>query len=240
MIMKFDPTLCVTEIRTNRQNEGGTGFFYKKYDELYLITNRHVIVDEKENYKPNEIYLRVYRNHPIRLYDEKGNPIWFIHPKFEFDENKEPIPDVVAIPLKTTENWKNIRYFSSNELPPKKDFENLYIPSSESLDVVGYDYYTPGVKFHSVWLNTKYGESYQNKPQFLVKGKLYPGCSGSPVLSLSTHLKYSTNFLKPPVLLGIYGGPLRILSSVYIEESDLNIVWYSWLIEEILTSKKRE
>ena len=35
-----------------------SGFFYRHSDaELYLITNRHVVIDEEEHYRPDEIRL---------------------------------------------------------------------------------------------------------------------------------------------------------------------------------------
>ena len=36
-------------------NATATGFFYNYKEKLYLITNRHVIIDEYDGYYPDEI-----------------------------------------------------------------------------------------------------------------------------------------------------------------------------------------
>jgi hypothetical protein len=78
----------------------GTGFFYSNPSkQIFLITNRHVIRDEKNGKFPNLVKLslhtdpndlRVNRNFDIPLYDKLANPVW-----------KEPTPfaDLVAIPI---------------------------------------------------------------------------------------------------------------------------------------------
>ncbi|HZB15693.1 MAG TPA: hypothetical protein VE445_00895 [Nitrososphaeraceae archaeon] len=40
----------------------GTGFFFMNDQKLFLITNRHVIINETENYVPNVIRTRIHTN----------------------------------------------------------------------------------------------------------------------------------------------------------------------------------
>jgi uncharacterized protein YjiK len=65
---------AVTRITTHHYNDDrninpttiktATGFFYNNLENnlLFLITNRHVVVDEGKNYHPNAIILRLHTN----------------------------------------------------------------------------------------------------------------------------------------------------------------------------------
>ena len=71
-----------------------TGFFYQHTvqqmkREAYLITNRHVAIDEERSLYPNVFkilihnsidMLRSVREVEISLYDENMNPLWYEHP----------------------------------------------------------------------------------------------------------------------------------------------------------------
>jgi hypothetical protein len=39
-----------------------TGFFFKSEDSSYLITNRHVIIDEEDSFFPNKIRIIIHDN----------------------------------------------------------------------------------------------------------------------------------------------------------------------------------
>ncbi len=79
-------TLFLTVARISTYDDGtgtvlknGTGFFYSNpKDDLFLITNRHVIIDESSWYIPNVVRLSLHTNrdnlkendiYDIRLYD---------------------------------------------------------------------------------------------------------------------------------------------------------------------------
>lgn len=40
----------------------GTGFFYDRGDNLFLVTNRHVVRDDPSGYVPEMLRLRLHRN----------------------------------------------------------------------------------------------------------------------------------------------------------------------------------
>ena len=100
----------------------GTGFFYLNPNkQLFLITNRHLIRDEKKRYIPNGVWLLLHadqkdlsvnRNYDIPLY--KGvKPLW-IEPK--------PFVDVVANPLDVKDFQREgfvLKSFSDANLLPK-------------------------------------------------------------------------------------------------------------------------
>src|SRR5262249_25117093 len=79
----------------------GTGFFYKNISKnsMFLITNRHVIRDEKKDHIPNVVRIRLHTDpsdmskncdYDIHLYN-LIKPIW---------RNPNPVQaDIVAIPI---------------------------------------------------------------------------------------------------------------------------------------------
>ncbi len=56
-----DLVATVTQIRCLKQDVRigvASGFFYTLADRLYLITNRHVVIKEDDDYFPDELQLR--------------------------------------------------------------------------------------------------------------------------------------------------------------------------------------
>jgi len=39
-----------------------TGFFFEYAEGLYFVTNRHVVIDEEDEYFPDELLLRLHTN----------------------------------------------------------------------------------------------------------------------------------------------------------------------------------
>ena len=63
-----------------------TGFFYCHENKFYLITNRHVAVEEEEGYFPNIFKIIIHNSRTMQrsireielpLYDEYMNPVWY-------------------------------------------------------------------------------------------------------------------------------------------------------------------
>lgn len=195
-IRDIDPLfLAVARISTyDDPNTGkvwdyGTGFFYTNPGkQLFLITNRHVIRDEKINppYIPNVVRLslhanpndlRVNHDYDIPLYN-KAKPLW-----------KEPTPfaDVVAIPIDVEEFKRQgffiLRAFSDSYLLPP----DLRLHIGEDILVMGFPLgqYYDSVNNLPVVRNgivaSAYPVPFKGQPYFLIDARLHQGTSGSPV-----------------------------------------------------------
>lgn len=104
--------LTLVRYKIGDEQKTATGFFYKYdpglykfYDEgypdhsqVYLITNKHVLIDGGVIAQDFQIYLRDWKNptecipHRIKLLEDDGEKIWFEHPT-----NDEA--DLAVIPL---------------------------------------------------------------------------------------------------------------------------------------------
>ena len=235
-------TLIQTEctgLALNPSNLGSaTGFFYRSGKNQYLITNRHVVIDEKKSRYPDSIILRVHtsdvdatqnRDVRISLYDTKKLPIWLEHPILG------KTVDVVAIEvtpyLKETEA---IYFLSQNDFKPS----NLLIGVGDSVLIMGYP-----MKFYDEKNNiaitksgtvaSPYDIGFSGQPYFLIDANLQNGTSGSPVILPASGIRRfssdnvpkadSTGF--PPYLIGIHSGGNSL---------GLNQVWYPSLINDII------
>ena len=61
-----DPILLsIAQISTfvqNQERTNATGFFFKRDERLYLITSRHVVIDENNNHFPDRIQIKLFTN----------------------------------------------------------------------------------------------------------------------------------------------------------------------------------
>jgi len=190
----------------------GTGFFYTNdRDELFLITNRHVVRNEDNKHFPTFLRLRLHtdatdyrrnREYDVPLYN-KAIPLW-----------KEPMPfaDVVAIRLDVKYFEQNFLYrsFRSNNLLP----DDVTIRMGEDVLVIGYplgefyDYLYNLPVIRAGIISSAYPVPYRGNPYFLVDSKLHKGTSGSPVVTKFKNVwedkDGNIQFGKaPPYLLGI-------------------------------------
>ncbi len=234
-------------------NHYATGFFYEHAEGLYIITNRHVVIDEDDDYHPDELFLKLHTNpnnirengiYKIPLYDS-GKPVWYEHPM-------GAKIDLVAIWLDTEIKSRfTIRPFNMNDLAPS----SIEFPIGQDLLVMGYpkgyyDNFNNLPLVRDALVSSVYGVDFGGNPYFLIDSRLHEGMSGSPVLTTQSNMTHGVDGS-----LHISGGAGRIYligvnsagvytqltkendesKEVYEEPLGLNIVWYAKLIPEIIT-----
>lgn len=249
--INLDPWMASVTVIENKSNGlasqacnlgSATGFFYQKGNSRYLITNRHVVVNEQNCFYPDSLVLRVHlntgnisqnRNFEIPLYNVTRQPLWLEHPTFGRNV------DVVAIKIDNYIQPNDlITFLSAANIMPSNVILNLGDP----VLVMGYPmtfydtvHNLPITK--SGTIASPYGVPFMGKPHFLIDANLQPGTSGSPViLPSSTFRRFSGGQtgigigVHPPHLIGINSGEYFV-NSVTL---GLHITWYASLIEEII------
>lgn len=227
-----------------------TGFFVQKGDNIFLITNRHVVtgrnnetnecLDKKRAAIPNKLniwipYLEnnsyIWKDKKFNLYDADDNPIWLEHPVYKNDV------DVVAIELGELDATTLV--YSLNHEYKTIVTENVYI--------IGYPFgfnVNPNEGKYAIWssasvasdpdLNLNINE--KQLPAFLVDAKTREGQSGSPVIYYS-----SSGVDRQNDCIAGYGFPITheigIYSSRINKDSDLGYVWKWSLIGDIINQK---
>ena len=236
-------------LKQGQRNSVATGFFYVHKDNLYLITNRHVVISEVDNYFPDEIQLRLHMtpsdlsqnaDYLVPLYDRNANPLWLQHPQY----GKEV--DVVALPMDKDQISSRffVKAFSESDHIP----QDMDISIGEDVIVMGYP-----LGFHDALHNlpivrnalmaTVYPVPFGGMPAVLIDARLHRGTSGSPVLTKASNIirriDGSTSFMDKAVqyLVGVQSGAWdsKNRDPKIDEPLGLNLVWFASLIPEIIT-----
>lgn len=229
----------------NKPSEHGSGFFYNYNGDTFLITNRHVIEHSQEQPDSVDIWFRDYNDienaHRVSvdLYED-GFPRWLIHPGF-------PNADVTAIPLNQRLSHINDDNYKTGSLALSSDVfaePDLLIRSGTGARVFGYPsgYIDKESLFpvaRSGMIASPYGGWFNDRPEFLVDGRMGPGMSGSPVFTERTghfekvgqgaHVAAPSTFL-----IGIHAGDYRSPDNQTESNLNLNHVWYAEIIESLL------
>jgi hypothetical protein len=227
------PILAMVKGERMRSSKLGsaTGFFYCHEGKLYLITNRHVAVEEDEGYFPNTFKIKIHDSNTIQrsireielpLYDENMNPVWH-----EYMHDREV--DIIALSVDEYLNERDVIWrWSKDDFPSPSE---VLVKSSE-ISIIGYplEFYDDVHNFpitRSASIASPYGVAFKNKKYFLIDANLHKGISGSPVIIPRSRVRKG----KPiHALLGILSAR---------ERAELGVVWYPQLIEEIVVEENR-
>lgn len=218
-----------------------SGFFFCHNGTKYLVTNRHVVVDENDGYRPDSLTIKLHSNRanpkenvivPIALYDKNNQQLWLEHPNQAILQC-----DVVLVPLLQNNISSALMNFMTVANIPNK---NIGIQPFSDVVVVGYP-----LGFHDELNNlpiyrqgmiaSPYPSMFEDKPYFLIDAKLHSGSSGSAVLNSPHNLltRGVTGFhSNNAIVFGIFSADF----SIGDDPLGLNIVWYSYLLPEIATA----
>ncbi len=281
--MTLDDKFNTISTRTITSFQGktsqGSGFFYQEEGDkdpnakkgewilirnLWLITNKHVLLsrDHEGSYQIPDSFTFHYRK-------KNGSTIEWFPVTLNKNEIKKrskihmnDIVDIIAIEILDTQTElikKNqiIRnsVITEENLPGKS---KINIEVSDETIILSYPkgFYDqlnlfPIVK--SGIIASKWGAHFNGHPYFLIDAKLFPGSSGSLVISHPTNQilyqgKILTSQEKQFVFLGVFSGepfkqsqPIDFDDMTIIRKEGFNvgIVWYSNLVEEIIKKGKK-
>ncbi|HEV2192542.1 MAG TPA: serine protease [Nitrosopumilaceae archaeon] len=249
----------------------GSGFFYEKLGKpweehpdvrdiegTWVVTNRHVLlpriggkefVPESFTFNLRKIENGVIVWDPITLDKDELLKRAKLHPNKNVDVAVVDIQDLLN---KRGENKVDIRWHavSKDDLPQNN---RSTIEVSDDIVAIGYPrgFYDEVNVFPIVKSGTiasRWGSNFNGKPYFLIDAKLFPGSSGSIVLTKPKDVYVKDGKLqhtdeKKFSFLGIYSGE-PFLKEPPIESDEMTIilkptfnvgiVWYGYLVEEIL------
>jgi len=252
-IDQFSLTTAPIEQHFNETKLGvATGFVWQVGDQLYLVTNWHVVTCQRfptgENLHPQGGRPNVLRAHfnirtqnfgkkrfDIAIRDGDNKPLWLIRPGRNVD--------IVVIPLPIDPNDPVVNLHPINKLTTT----DLGIFIGLDVFVLGYPFglLPPG---YPVW---KRG-SIASEPDLvrmtydylLVDTASRPGMSGGPVIlrSLSNHIMEDGS--NRPLdstprtrFIGVYSGRMHTNDK---EDAQIGLVWHPSFIEEIIAANTRD
>jgi len=240
----------ITAIKLDKRRQA-TAFFFEYGDKIYLITNRHVVIDEETGWEADSVKLLLHTDKRdiskvnvcvIALHGESSQPLWKEHPVLR----KEA--DIVAIPLFDKEDTEGflLSAFSKDNYVTEEDI--VYV--GEDVIILGfplgyYDYHYSLPIFRKGIIASFYPVYFNTEPFFYVDARLHSGMSGSPVMFQPGRARSTvrggldTGTIGNIYLLGLNSRTvdIRARDPEKDEPLGLNEVVYSELILEIIKTE---
>ena len=229
----------------SRPLTNASGFFYLHDEFLYLVTARHVVIDEEVHHRPDRLQLSLHSDAAdlqrrtdvaIPLYLD-GVPQWYQHPQYGSGV------DVVAVAINDPHvlSAHDVSTFCCDDILSRDEA----LPLGQNVLILGFP-----LGFHdtvnnlpivrSATIASSFSHPFKGEPYFLTDARLHRGMSGSPVVAKS--LDRSRGFDKHLPnwrLLGVHSSSLDVSDRDpnQDERLALNTTWYASLIQEMLPTK---
>ena len=238
--------LVATKIGTFELDRGltnATGFFFQRGDRLFLVTSRHVVIDEPSKHHPNRIEIELHTDAAdlgkstglsVLLFED-GKSVWrqgsdaggeIDVAVIEID--RSALPAGTVLHAFTPEHLVDTR--SPKGAGPAVGHSGVEVGSS--LLVVGFPlgfhdtlHHLPVVR--QAVLATAFGLRFQGHGHFLTDARTHRGTSGAPVVMRDTGAGPGTAL--PWKLLGVHSGRLDMNTRDLAQDESLglNIAWYA-------------
>ncbi len=228
--------LAVTRVSTwfgSQLLTGATGFYFERDGRLFLVSNRHVVLDEASGHRPDrvEIELHVDANDvaqtaqfSIPLYRDDV-PLWR-----ECADGAGSI-DVIALELERAALPVSLANHAFSPAHLVADLDQFEV--GNSVVIAGFP-----LGFHDTFhhlpvarqavIASAFGIRFQGHGYFLTDARMHRGTSGAPVVArLATSGNGRADL--PWALLGIHAARMEASSrdATQDERLDLNCAWYA-------------
>ena len=229
----------IIQLKSGEEIGTATGFFYTNTNNIYLVTNKHVVKNPDSQIQPDTLRLILHcdpknpRNnadYDIPLYSKTEIPLWKEHP-MHVDA------DIVVIELDNDIKTYFVKAWSKKDFLPEK----FILGIGEDVFVMGYprafhDSVHNLPIFRNAMIASSYGVPFNNQPYFLIDANMHKGTSGSPIITKPKNTWQTTDGNTALVsgnhyyILGINSGSF----SIDDEKLGLSVIWYIHLVEEII------
>lgn len=223
----------VSTFEQQRLLTNASGFFFERDERLFLVTSRHVMIDEPSKHFPDRIEIELHidpdnlarsTGFSIPLYRD-GKSIW----RQGLDAAGEIDVAVIEIEREALPEMTVYRAFTPNNLLGALDRAEI----GSSLLVVGFPlgfhdtlHHMPVVR--QAALASSFGLRFQGEGYFLTDARTHRGTSGAPVV-MRAHGQESEAYELPWKLLGVHSARVDIgTRDLEVDEAlGLNCAWYA-------------
>ncbi|MDP2074780.1 serine protease [Hydrogenophaga sp.] len=223
-----------------------SGFFFERDDRLFLVTSRHVVIDEDTKHFPDRLEIELHLDasnltrstgFSMLLYDE-GEAVW----RQGSDSGGDIDVAVIELDRSALPDESVIRAFSPAHLPTSFD----EVHPGESLLVVGFPlgfhdalHHLPVLR-HAV-IASPYGIRFQGNGYFLTDARTHRGTSGAAVVMRDSSPE-ARNAALPWKLLGVHSARMDMgdRDLVLDESLGLNCAWYADILLTLTKPRKSD
>jgi len=228
--------LAVTRVSTlsgEKPLTNATGFFFARDEHLFLVTSRHVVLDEASSHRPDRLEIDLHTDpknvaattqFSIPLYREE-RPLWR-----QGDDAGGTI-DIAVLEIERAA-LPELRLLST--FTPAHLVEQLdRIEVGTQVLIVGFPLGFHDTLHHlpvarQAVIASAFGIRFQGQGYFLTDGQLHRGTSGAPVVTrVSAHRSGRGDL--PWMLLGVHAARMDVTSrdAEQDERLNLNCAWYA-------------
>jgi hypothetical protein len=228
--------LAAARIATFDNDRGLTnasGFFFERGERLFLVTSRHVLIDEASGHHPNRIEIELHTDADdlgrstglSMLLFQDGQSVW----RQGLDTAGEIDVAVIEIDRGALPHGVVMAAFDPGHLALASGGG---VAVGSSLLIVGFPlgfhdtlHHLPVVR--QAVLATAFGLRFQGLGHFLTDARTHRGTSGAPVVMRDTAATAGTAL--PWKLLGVHSGRLDMNTRDLVQDESLglNIAWYA-------------
>ena len=223
----------ISTFEQQRQLTNASGLFFERDGRLFLVTSRHVVIDEPSTHFPDRIEIELHTDpdnlaestgFSIPLYRD-GRSLW----RQGLDSAGEIDVAVIEIETAALPDRTVFRAFTPNHIPGQLDKVEI----GSSLLVVGFPlgfhdalHHMPVVR-HAI-MASSFGLRFQGKGYFLTDARTHRGTSGAPVVMRAAERNPLLGDL-PWLLLGVHSARLDVgTRDLELDEAlGLNCAWYA-------------
>ncbi|HEV2328614.1 MAG TPA: trypsin-like peptidase domain-containing protein [Verrucomicrobiae bacterium] len=232
--------LTTTRVSTfdgNRPLTGASGFFFEREDRLFLVTSRHVLLDEPSKHFPDRIEIELHTDIKnltrsiglsVLLYKE-GKSIWR-HGK---DTGGKIDVAVIELERAALPGTVALQCFTPSHL--QRSLEDVGVGTS--LLIVGFPlgfhdelHHLPVVRQAAI--ASSFGLRFQGLGYFLTDARMHRGTSGAPVV-----MQNGPDGQMPWKLLGVHSARMDVGGrDLQLDETlGLNCAWYADILLTLTT-----
>lgn len=218
---------------------GASGFFFARDRRLFLVTSRHVMVDEPTKHYPDRIQIELHTDvnnlaasigFSVPLY-KNGKSIW----RQGADTGGEIDVAVIELERAALPPTLNYCFFTPHHLNHMAN--NVEIGTS--LLIVGFPLGFHDALHHMPVVRqavsaSAFGLRFQGKGCFLTDARMHRGSSGAPVVMRCKEFNKETSRL-PWMLLGVHSAKFDVdaRDAALDEALGLNCAWYADILMEL-------
>jgi hypothetical protein len=228
--------ITVTRVSTYAAEKpltNATGFFFQRGDRLFLVSSRHVVLDEANNHRPDRLTIELHVD-AINI----GNVIQWAIPLYRGDQplwrqavDSSGTVDVVAVEIQRSALPETVLLSAFTPAHLVAELDKIEV--GNPVLIVGFPlgfhdnlHHLPVARQAAI--ASAFGIRFQGQGYFLTDARMHRGTSGAPVVARVTNERSGRGDLAW-MLLGVHAARMDVANRDVAQDErlDLNCAWYA-------------